>query len=136
MPAKGKRGSSLRGTIPTAGRRAVAVGTTAPIPVATLIFLWFPRNGVVTIPTLPAKDKCHPWLYASGRANISKGFFSRIESSAGCARGDAFLGHFHECHISLGIARKAVENATDSKDLRLSFNLPLRCVSPKGGRCI
>jgi hypothetical protein len=33
------------------------VGTTAPIPVATLIFLWLPRNGVVTIPTLPAKDK-------------------------------------------------------------------------------
>src|SRR6266536_4080685 len=39
MPAKGRRGSFLHGTSQTAGRWAVAVGTTAPIPAATLITL-------------------------------------------------------------------------------------------------
>src|SRR5713226_7255263 len=39
MPAKGRRGSFLRGTSQTAGRWAVAVGTTAPIPAATFITL-------------------------------------------------------------------------------------------------
>jgi hypothetical protein len=57
MQAKGRRGSFLPGTTQTAVLGAVAVGTTAPIPAATLISLESPRSGTVTIATSPVRDK-------------------------------------------------------------------------------
>src|ERR1700722_18090057 len=43
-----------------------------------------------------------------------------MQSSAVRTGADEFLGHFHECHMSLGIARRTVGRGTDSKNLPLS----------------